>query len=72
MVQWVKNDCSAVGCCGGMGWIPSPVQQFKGSSIDATVAWVMAEAQIQSLAGELPYATELARKWEKKNLPVKY
>lgn len=51
--QWVKNlesDCSRSGCCSDMGLIPGPVQSLKGSGV------VTAEAQIQYLAQELPYA----------------
>ena len=38
--------------------ILGPVQWVKGSGVAAAVEWVSTMAQIQSLAGELPYATE--------------
>ena len=44
---------------------PSPTQWVKGSSIAAAMAWVTAEAQIQSLAQELPYAMGTAIKKKK-------
>ena len=41
MVQQVKNltsDCSGLGCCRGVGSIPSLVQWIKGYGIAADVA----------------------------------
>ena len=56
VVQWVKNpDCSSSGSCRGMGSISSLVQW----AIRATTV-----AQIQTLAGELPYAWGTAKKPE--------
>ena len=60
---WMKNlTASSSGHFGGEGSIPSLVQRVKGSSVAAAVA------QIQSLARELLYATNLAIKLKiKKN-----
>ena len=60
-----ESDCSGSGPCGGAGLIPSLAQWVKGSSVAA------AEAEIQSLARELPYAVSLdikKKKWGTKNL----
>ena len=46
--------------------IPSPAQWVKGSGIAAALVWVTAVARIQSLARELPYAKDVAKKEKKK------
>ena len=56
-----ESDCSGLGCCGGIGLNPGPVQHVKGSSVAA--AW------IQSLARELPHAGGAAIK-KKKKIPI--
>lgn len=45
----LKSDYSSSGSCRGTGLIHGPGQYVKGSGIDATVAEVVPEAQIQSL-----------------------
>ena len=50
-----------------MDLIPSLVYWVKGSGITITVAQATAVAQIQSLAQELPYATDDGH-YKKKNL----
>ena len=39
----------------------------KGSSVVATVAWVAAVGQVQSLAQELPHAVDTAKNKQTKN-----
>ena len=50
------------GCFRGMGSIPGLARWFIGSSISAAVAEVVAEAWIQSVAQDLPYAMGVAIK----------
>ena len=61
LALWVKN-CSNSGHCGGMGSIPGPAQWVKGSTVATAATQVTAEAQLPSLAQELPYAVDVAIK----------
>ena len=49
-----RSDCSSSGCYGGVGSVPGSVQWVKGSGVASAEAW------IQSLAWELPYAMATA------------
>ena len=55
-VGW-ESDCSSSGHCGGVGSVPGLAQWVKGPRVATAEAQVAAEAWIQSLAQELPYAT---------------
>ena len=46
--------------------IPGPAERVKGYRFAAAAAWVTVVAWIQSLAGEIPYATGVAIKLKKK------
>ena len=61
-----ESDCISSSCCRGTGSIPSPVQWIKVSGVAIAVAQVVAEAQIQSLAWELPYTMGVAIKLKQK------
>ena len=53
LMQWAKTHCSGSGHCGGAGLIPGLAQWVKESNIASV------EAQIQSLARELPHAASV-------------
>ena len=56
--------------CGDVSLTPGSVQWVKGSGITGittAMAWVTAQAQIQSLARELPYAMGVAIKKQKRS-----
>ena len=59
MAQCVKNTTTVAW---DAGWIPGPAQWVKGSGTVTAVVQVAAEAWIQSLAWELPYAAGVALK----------
>lgn len=59
----VKTDCHDLGCCGGTSSVPGLMHWFK---VFAAVAYVTAEARIQFLAQDLPYAMGIVIKFKNK------
>ena len=62
MARWVKNPNAVAHNCAGRDTIPTPEQGVKGSGIAAAAMWFSPMAQIQSLAGKLPYVLGVAVK----------
>ena len=61
MVQWVRIQLQQLWLLRRGGFDPwSSTVGFKGSRAAAAAAHIAAEAQTQSLAQELPYATGVA------------
>ena len=61
MAQWVKTlTAVGVGCCGGTSLVPDLTDWVKGSGVALALVQVTAAAWIQSLARELPDASDVA------------
>ena len=58
--------------CAGVGWIPSPKQWVKETSVAAAAVMAEAKAQVQPLAWALSYAVGAAIKEKYVSFTCKY